>query len=85
MFDLKPSNFVWDTAARRMLMVDLNTCVEGPEGCSIGTTRTWSAPEVLEEPWIGDVRSDVYSLGRVFMKMAVRWFCSLAACHAQRY
>ena len=73
-FDLKPNSFVWDTAAHRVLMVDFNSCTEGPQGRCLATTRPWSAPEVLQTPWTGDVRSDVYSLGRVFMQMAVRWF-----------
>jgi len=79
-FDLKPETFVWDAAARRVLLVDLNSCVPGPQRSSAVMTEGWSAPEVLNAPWIGDARSDVYSLGKVFMSKAVRWFCLSIVC-----
>ena len=77
MFDLKPGSFVWDAAAQRVLMVDLNSCIEAPQGRSIGMTWQFAAPELLVEPRVGDARSDVYSLGLVFMNLAVRWSFSL--------
>jgi len=72
MVDLKPSSFVWDSAAGRMLLVDLNACVRGPKARIIGVTEGWSAPEACAQPYVADVRSDVFSLGRLFGVLAVR-------------
>jgi len=71
MVDLKHGSFVWDSATRRMLLVDLNACVRGPQGRVIAITDGWSAPEACAEPYQADVRCDVFSLGRVFAELAV--------------
>ena len=74
-FDLSSRNFVWDVAARRMLMINLNSCIRGRSGRRIEYHEKYSAPEILEKPYIGDAKSDVYSLGLLFMEMAVSRFC----------
>jgi serine/threonine protein kinase len=76
-FDIKPDNILIDETGRPVLC-DFAASADHDEfhnGCSIGVTKGYTAPELQrlkENPDAsrqGDGRSDIYSLGRVFYEL----------------
>jgi signal transduction histidine kinase len=67
--DVKPRNIVFDSLTGRARLVDLGSAVAAPGAGSPEMTRAYAAPEVLRAGTdSGDVRADLYSLGRVLQE-----------------
>lgn len=68
-FDMRPSNYVVDARADRVVIVDIGNCGphEGGRATLAGTKGSpgFTSPEVLREGW-ASVRSDVFGFGRLW-------------------
>jgi hypothetical protein len=75
MFDLKLDSLVWDSVTETVLLIDFNGAVwsdEQQRWTVAAFTPRFSAPEVEVRAVDTDHRADIFSLGVVFLALAVR-------------
>jgi serine/threonine protein kinase len=83
LFDLKLDSLVWDTLTDTVRLIDFNAAVwsdEQQRWMVAGWTPDYSAPEVEASAPGVDKLADIYSMGVVFLSLAVRVVATGSEC-----